>query len=310
MREGREIGLSCVKFTGGEPFLHPDIMRYIEVTDRENLAVVIETNGTLLDEKEIGALRRVKRLMVTVSLDGATARIHDRFRGVEGAFERSVAALERLAGSNISTQIILSLFRDNADDLEALVGLGTRLGVASIKINPIQPSGRGQDLSRRGETLTVSELLKLCAHCREELARNFPGDLFFSVPVAFRPFAEIRDRRFSVCRIFQILGLMPNGDISFCGVGNIDESMVFGNIYKDRLADLWRGAPFLLDLRERLPGALKGVCARCILKGACLGECRATAYESEGDLMAAFWLCQQAYDAGLFPQSRLCPESC
>ncbi len=305
LTESKGLGLKCVKFTGGEPFLHPNIMDYLKVTEREAFSVVIETNGTLLDESRAGKLRDIGQLLVAVSLDGATPSVHDRFRGVEGSFEQALTAVERLARFEIPVQVIVSLHRNNLDSLDDIIKLSGDYGVQSIKINPVQPMGRGQDLVQAGDSLPVAELLQTAEYCRKRLNPSFQGELLFSLPLAFRPFSEIRDQNFSVCRIFQILGLMPNGDLSFCGIGNIARSMVIGNIFTDNLPDLWHQAPLLLDLRQRLPHELKGVCARCILKASCLGECRALAYEQTGDLMGTYWLCQQAYDAGLFPESRL-----
>ncbi len=309
LRESKGLGLTCVKFTGGEPFLHPYIMDYLMVTEGEELSIVIETNGTVLDEGYVGKLKNIGHLLVAVSLDGATSSTHDRFRGVDGAYERVLSALECLARFEIPVQIIMSLHRDNVDSLDGIVKLSSDYGVQSIKINPVQPMGRGQDLVQAGDSLPVAELLQAAEYCRKRLDPSFQGELLFSLPLAFRPFSEIRDQKFSVCRIFQILGLMPNGDISFCGIGNIARSMVIGNIFRDNLADLWCRAPLLLDLRRRLPYELKGICARCILKASCLGECRALAYEQTGDLMGTYWICQQAYEAGLFPESRLTPDS-
>jgi len=308
LNESKDLGLGYVKFTGGEPFLHPYIMEYLDIADREKLSVVIETNGTLLDEDIIKKLKTINHLFISVSLDGATAKVHDRFRGVEGIFDQTLATLEILNRFAIPVQIIMCLHQENVQELDDMVRLAAELGAQSVKINPVQPIGRGQDFTQGGYALSVMELLQIADYCQKSLSLKFPGRLFFSLPIVFRPFTAIRDQRFAVCRILQILGLLPNGDISFCGVGNIDDSTVFGNIYKDNLAELWHKAPFLLKLREHLPHALKGVCSRCIVKTVCLGECRAMAYEQTGDLMGPYWICQEAYDAGLFPASRLIPE--
>ena len=309
LREGREVGLQCVKFTGGEPLLHPQIMDYMEVVTRAGMAVHLETNGTLLNERQVQRLKMFNGLLVAISLDGASAATHDRFRGVEGAFERAVAALRLLVRANVPAHVIMCLHQGNRNDLDDLVRLGNDLQVASIKINPIQPLGRAKTMSEDNEALSLTEILQAAEYCARKLQPMLAGDLFFSLPMAFRPLEDIRRQHFSVCRILQILGLLPNGDVSICGVGNLDARTVFGNIYQESLAAIWQRAPFLKQLRQGLPEGLKGVCARCILKAICLGECRAMAFEQSGDLMGAFWICQQAYEAGLFPPSRLIVES-
>ena len=305
LKEAKDLGAISVKFTGGEPFIHPYINDYLEIADHENLSVVIETNGTLLEEDHIRRLKRINQLKLSVSLDGATSAIHDQFRGVEGAYDRTVATLDLLARFGIPVQVIMCLHKGNLKEFEDFFRLLAQYRVNSLKINPVQPSGRGQDLVEQNHSVPVDELLQVADYCRKSLSAHFAGRLFFSLPLAFRPFKEIRDQEFSICQIFHILGLLPNGDLSFCGIGNIESSLVLGNIYKDNLADLWFKAPLLVKMRELLPQALTGVCSQCILNAVCLGECRAVAYEQTGDLTGAYWICQQAYEAGLFPATRL-----
>jgi SynChlorMet cassette radical SAM/SPASM protein ScmF len=309
LRDAKTLGLNCVKFTGGEPFLHPHILEYLEVADQENLSVIIETNGTLLSEKHVEKLCNIKDLFVAVSLDGVSASIHDGFRGVKGAFDQTIATIQRLTAVDIPVQIIMSLFRENVNTLADVVRLAADLGIGSIKINPVQPMGRGQNLSQHGDTLSVTELLEAAEYCKQKLNPMFDGEIHFSLPMAFKPFSEIQEQKFALCRIFQILGLMPNGDLSFCGIGNIARAMVIGNIYQDNLLDLWEKSPLLVELRERLPKELKGVCSKCILKALCLGECRAQAFDQTNDLMEAFWICREAYAKGVFPESRLVPDN-
>jgi hypothetical protein len=41
------------------------------------------------------------------------------------------------------------------------------------------------------------------------------------------------------------------------------------------------------------------------MKVQCLGSCVAQNYYRSGNLTAPYWFCQQAYEMGLFPASRL-----
>lgn len=95
-----------VSLTGGEPFLREDmadIASLITRRCRRLYALTIPTNG-LLGE---GIVRTVKtilagtrcRIYMSVSLDGP-ADIHDRSKGVPGAFERAVAVFRGLREIN------------------------------------------------------------------------------------------------------------------------------------------------------------------------------------------------------------------
>jgi radical SAM protein with 4Fe4S-binding SPASM domain len=61
----------------------------------------------------------------------------------------------------------------------------------------------------------------------------------------------------------------------------------------------------LNQIREGLPKKLEGICAKCLMKNRCLGNCIAQNYYGAKNLFAPYWYCEQAKKAGLFPPSRL-----
>ena len=85
--------------------------------------------------------------------------------------------------------------------------------------------------------------------------------------------------------------------------------MIFGDVEKDRLKDVWNNTPILNKIRQGLPVKLEDVCADCTMKNLCLGSCIANNYYSSKRLFAPYWYCDQAYRAGIFPKSRLVPGS-
>ena len=81
------MGVHLVSIAGGEPLLREDIFSVIEVFSRSGMAVNVCTNGLLL-ERYAGELARSGASCITVSIDGATARTHERIRGVAGSYEK------------------------------------------------------------------------------------------------------------------------------------------------------------------------------------------------------------------------------
>src|SRR5438876_3423387 len=97
--EALPLGVKEFYFTGGEPFVHPDLLAILGDTLEHGPCTVL-TNGTLFTRGRIRALRRLSdgaryTLEIRVSLDGATAAEHDRLRG-PGAFARALDGLLRL----------------------------------------------------------------------------------------------------------------------------------------------------------------------------------------------------------------------
>ena len=76
---------------GGEPFLHPDLVPFVEHVKSRGLYCSINTNGTFLP-REAARLVDLGVDAIIVSVDGPR-EVHDRIRGMEGSFERIAAGV-------------------------------------------------------------------------------------------------------------------------------------------------------------------------------------------------------------------------
>lgn len=83
-----------IYITGGEPFLYKDLVPLVDYMKRHGLSVQVVTNGVGL-EKNAEEIVRSGWDMVCVSLDGPR-EIHDRCRGLKGAFDTMERGLRRL----------------------------------------------------------------------------------------------------------------------------------------------------------------------------------------------------------------------
>ena len=156
------------------------------------------------------------------------------------------------------------------------------------------------------ETLSIASLIELGRHVEQELAPKTKLKLMFHYPHAFKALHSIANGDgCGSCGIHGILGVIASGRYALCGIGEQVPDLVFGEVGKDRLEEVWRENAILKALREGLPERLEGVCSRCLMKQRCLGSCVAQNYYSKGSLWAPYWFCEQAEEAGLFPASRL-----
>lgn len=304
--EAKPLGLRAVKLTGGEPLLHPKFPEILGIVRREDLALTLETNGVLCTDELAAAIARCREPFVSVSLDGAAAVTHERIRGVEGCFARSVAGVRALVRAGLRPQVIMTLQRSNVGEAEALVRLATDLGAASVKFNVLQPVARGSRLHGAGEAPGVEELIALGRHLEGAVAHAAGVRILFDYPIAFRSLGAIAAEGGSgFCGILNILGVLAGGTYALCGIGAVAPRLAFGSAGEDRLAEVWAAHPALLELRAGLPSRLGGVCGRCLMRGSCLGSCLAQSFYRTGSFWEPYWFCEAAERAGLFPQSRL-----
>jgi SynChlorMet cassette radical SAM/SPASM protein ScmF len=311
VEQARPLGLTSVKLTGGEPFLHPQVSRMLDFIREAQLKLVVETNGVLLTPELASQVASCANAFVSVSLDGTDPETHEWVRQVPGSFKAALRGIGYLVESGLKPQIIFTVMKKNRDQVDDIVRLAREVGAGSVKFNILQPSPRGDKMREEGEALPIREVLELARRVERELAPSVDLPLVFSNPPAFSPLKRVygpQASRFR-CGILGIIGVLANGSYALCGIGSHIPELVFGHASRDSLADVWQNNPVLQEIREGLPERLGGICHDCLLKKLCLGLCLAQNYYQTRDLWTPFWFCQEAKAAGLFPESRTRPAT-
>jgi SynChlorMet cassette radical SAM/SPASM protein ScmF len=302
--EAKALGLQSVKLTGGEPFLYRDIDDLLTFLASEQITVLIETNGTLINRDIVERLKSCSLDQLSVSLDASSEEVHDQIRGVKGSFRHTLEGLGHLSEHGLNFQIIMTLQQNNREEIPGVIQLSEKLGASSLKINPLIPWGRGKEALEHRQGLELKELLRLYRMVEKIWSLKNDMEIIFDLPVAFRSIENIKRTGINECQILNILGILGNGDISICGIGQTVHELRMGNLGHDSIREIWQSSPILKGLRRSLPGGLKGICRHCIFKFQCMGACRAIAYALTGDLYAPYFLCEKSFESGLFPSSR------
>ncbi|MCS6850798.1 MAG: radical SAM protein, partial [Gemmataceae bacterium] len=112
-------------FTGGEPFLNPDLVSILELTLRYGPATVL-TNGTVLKDDWLQRLGDADAaspysLEFRVSLDGFTADSNDPIRG-PGTFARTLDGIRRLVRHGFLPIVTVTKVEDSSDDAALVEG--------------------------------------------------------------------------------------------------------------------------------------------------------------------------------------------
>ncbi|MGI8979327.1 MAG: radical SAM protein [Pirellulaceae bacterium] len=99
LEESVPLGVKEYYFTGGEPFLNPEMTEILELTLRYGPATVL-TNGTVLKDEWLVRLREAEAssiysLEFRVSIDGFSPETNDPIRG-EGTFTRAMRGVVKL----------------------------------------------------------------------------------------------------------------------------------------------------------------------------------------------------------------------
>jgi SynChlorMet cassette radical SAM/SPASM protein ScmF len=311
----RPMGLRYVKVTGGEPLLRRETFAIVEHSAQAGISSTIESNAMLVGEEQ-ACFFRDHKVHIGVSLDGASPEVHDRRRGLIGAFERTMRAIRLMAATGVPLTVTCAVSRSNLGEIEKILELLSRVESRArivFKINPIVPIGRARSMKRRGETLEPHELLHLAETVYEKLLPRFePQGLkimlqleaaFFSVEGILNGLGKAGTRN---CGFLSLISVLADGSITFCGIGYAQRHLVMGSIREEYdLPKLWNAHPLLTEVRRRVRHGLKGICGHCLFHPVCLGGCRASAVAVGGSLASSPPWCQALYEAGWFPATRL-----
>jgi len=92
--EAMALGCTYFGFQGGELFLRKDYLDIIEAVKPRKNRITVTSNGLVVDEEKIIALKKVGVDYINFSLDSGIAAEHDKFRGVEGSFDKTMNAMK------------------------------------------------------------------------------------------------------------------------------------------------------------------------------------------------------------------------
>ena len=116
--EAVDAGVSELILTGGEPFLLPDIDEVVQACT-VHLPTTLLTNGMLFRGRRLEALRRMDRarLALQISLDSATADLHDRHRG-KGSWAKAVSGIRIARAEGFRVRVAATLPPERTRELE------------------------------------------------------------------------------------------------------------------------------------------------------------------------------------------------
>lgn len=122
LQEGAALGVREYYFTGGEPFMHPEIGTLIELALAQGPLTIL-TNGLYFDDATCAELARrfaqaEHSFDLRVSLDGTTAEENDPVRG-KGTFAEITLGLSRLAAHGLSPVVTVVEHHDGLAGQEA-----------------------------------------------------------------------------------------------------------------------------------------------------------------------------------------------
>jgi len=293
------FGSPVILFSGGEPLMRPDILDLIAHARGAGLRAVVSTNGTLITRELADQLAERGLSYVGVSLDGMKA-VHDKFRGVEGAFEQALAGIRNCQAVGVKVGLRFTLNKQNLADLPGIFDLIEREGIPRVCFYHLVYTGRGDKLREAtltgDETRATVDLIMDRTRAMHEAGR--PVEVLTVDNHADGPYVYLRLLKENPGRAAACLELlnMNGGNSTGIGIGCVSwngdvlpdqfwRHHVLGNVRRRPFSGIWTDPdePLLSKLRDRKKH-MHCRCMTCRWLGVCNGNFRARAEAATGDM--------------------------
>lgn len=282
-----------VVLSGGEPLTRKDVFEIAQYGTNKGLRMCLATNGTLVTDDICEKIKKSGIRIVSLSLDGADAAVHDDFRSEKGAFAGTMNAAKLFKKHGIEFIINSSFTKRNQEQIPLVYKLAKELGATAWYMFMIVPTGRGEEIMN--ELISKEDYDKILDwHYdmeKEEdllLVRPTCAPHYYRVTLqrAKEDGEKFKKRtlKFSTggskgCLAGQLICLIDvDGNVLPCSYFNLPA----GNVREKSFKDIWEGSELFKDLRDFKK--YKGRCGSCEYVNVC-GGCRARAYSVYGDYL-------------------------
>lgn len=298
-----DAGVTMLSFSGGEPLISPDFWKVAEYASSKGIYTTIATNGTLLTKENVEKLKKIGIKYVEVSLDAPEPKTHDRFRGVEGAWQRTVDGIKNVVESGaFDTAIATTATKYNIGEIPQMIDLAIKLGVKKFIVFNFVPTGRGkdiiaQDLSPKERNDLLNYLYDRWQEKKIDIFSTSPTYSQIGIERVLAGTGKTYSPTHFASADYGETGIGLAEFIGGCGAGRLYASLedngdvgpcVFlpikvGNIREQSFKDIWENSPVLRKLRNR--DLYEENCRSCVFRNPC-GGCRARAYGYFGNYLA------------------------
>jgi Y-X(10)_GDL-associated radical SAM protein len=281
------MGAREVSLIGGEAYLRPDWLDIVRAISERGMHPSMQTGGRALTEERVRGAAEAGLRSCGVSIDGL-ADLHDRLRGVKGAYDQALAALKHLRKYGIPSSVNTQITALTMPDLRPLLHVISGAGARNWQIQLTVAMGNAADHPELIlQPYRLFELMPLLAGLYDEASELGvliqPGNNIGY----FGPYEHLwrvaeEARHWQGCAAGHTgLGIEADGTIKGCPslptVGYAG-----GNVRDMTIEQMWRVSHELRFTRDRTVEDLWGFCRKCYYADVCRAGCTWTSHSLLG----------------------------
>lgn len=278
--EFADMGGMQVTLSGGEVFMHKDIIPIIQYCREKDMCITILSNLISLKDNQIPAIKDANVSLIQVSLYSMDPAIHDTITTIPGSQVKTKQNLEKLIDADIPCQISCPSMKINYKGYVDVLKYAQSKKIKAYTDYMIkaQADFDTENLINRPSLKETEELLRDIMQSDVDYTRNILKR------ISKKDQQKIDPERYAkqpLCSVgINDLCITANGDVYPCAGW---QSMVCGNIYKQTLKEIWDNSPQFKELRKLTQSSFPQ-CLQCEARDYC-HVCLVQNYnENNGDM--------------------------
>ena len=239
IKELGKTGIKSIMFAGeGEPFLHKDLDRFIDMAKNCGIDIAITTNGSIGNKeafnKIIPSLSWIK-FSVDAGTKGVYKIVH---QSPEHVFDKVIQNIKTIVEirnkNNLKTSIGVQflIIEENLKDIENAINLFSDIGVDYIVFKPFSKHPRMVKIKDINYTKNMLDSIEnICGRNKEKLNIIFRRS-------SFEKYIK-KSKEFEHCYALPFWGYIDSrGNFYTCSIFLGDDRFKAGNIYSDNMQDI------------------------------------------------------------------------
>lgn len=276
------LGTFYLSFSGGEIFLHKQVLQILEYAKKLRFYVVIKTNGLLLDKEKIQFLKDIGINRVDFSFYATDDKIHDSITKIDGSHAKTLSAIDNCKKEELNVRINIPIMKYNKSQIDDLIRFSEKLQIEKVFDPFISPKLDGSrspmnhrlspiEIKSVQEKLKKYEVNKLEPDCAQPTVNNKVS--------TSKPTNQINDdvlNSIPCSAGFSQFYVNSYGDVTPC----VAFPLVCGNLFTQSFSDIWYKSQGFLSVRNTLIKDLP-TCSKCSLLDSC-NRCPGNAFIETG----------------------------
>lgn len=250
----KKLGLKTICFSGGEPFLHPDIIEMVQYVYSKGLQCYIYSSGIYMDSKKnrssipekILAKIQGKVTKIIFNMESTDECTYNLIMGTQGCMGFLEQSIKSATNRGIVVEGHFVPMKLNQNQIEDMVEFCERLGFSKVSFLRLVMHGRA--LNNKDRLLLSDEEMKNIEERLEKLSRNKPSFIRIGVPL----FGETKEIHCEAAN--GKLNIRYDGSVYPCEVFKNNRISILNevkpdNIFEKAIEDIYSNSAYLKNVR-------------------------------------------------------------